>query len=103
MQIEFAEKKQVMERTMFLIQLEKALMTPWALTRLRLPLPHPLRMLVTAVCNIPSQDSAAHLPGTSFANSNGALVRCVECPSKSDRKTRHRCNRQRGRVVKVPD
>ena len=38
----------------------------------------------TTVCDISSLGSAAHSPGTSFANSNGALVRCVECPSKSD-------------------
>ena len=30
-------------------------------------------------------------PGTSVADSHGPLLRCVECPKRSDRKTRHRC------------
>lgn len=85
--------EQVTERTKFLILLGKALITPWAQTRLHLSLPRPLQMLISTVCDIPSLGSAAHSSGTSFANSSGALVRCVECPCKSDRKTRHRCNR----------
>ena len=57
------KKEQVMKRTKYLIQLGKALITPWALTRLRLPIPRPLQILITTVCDILSLGSAAHSSG----------------------------------------
>lgn len=85
--------RKIMSRKKFMLQVGKALITPWATSRLLLPLPRSLQSLITTVCNVPSPGSAAGSPGTSFSDSSGALVRCCECPVKSDRKTRHRCNK----------
>lgn len=85
--------RKVISRQKFMLQLGKALITPWATSRLDLPLPRSLQSLITTVCNVPSPGSAAGSPGTSFSASSGALVRCCECPVKSDRNTHHRCNK----------
>ncbi|KAK4307506.1 hypothetical protein Pmani_020734 [Petrolisthes manimaculis] len=83
--------RQIISRKKFMLQVGKALITPWATSRLLLPLPRSLQFLITTVGNIPSPGSAAGSPGTSFSDSGSVLVRCCECPVKSDRKTRHRC------------
>ncbi|KAK3889253.1 hypothetical protein Pcinc_006819 [Petrolisthes cinctipes] len=85
--------RQIISRKKFMLQVRKALITPWATSWLLLPLPRSLQFLITTVCIVPSPGSAAGSPGTSFSDSRGALVHCCECPVKSDRKTRHRCNK----------
>ncbi|KAK3893362.1 hypothetical protein Pcinc_002796 [Petrolisthes cinctipes] len=85
--------RQIISRKKFMLQVRKALITPWATSWLLLPLPRSLQFLITTVCIVPSPGSAAASPGTSFSDSRGALVRCCECPVKSDRKTHHRCNK----------
>ncbi|KAK4329297.1 hypothetical protein Pmani_000331 [Petrolisthes manimaculis] len=91
--LERVGNRQIISRKKFMLQVGKALITPWATSRLLLPLPRSLQFLITTVGNIPSPGSAAGSPGTSFSDSRSALVRCCECPVKSDRKTRHRCNK----------
>ncbi|KAG7175502.1 PiggyBac transposable element-derived protein 4-like 3 [Homarus americanus] len=82
------------QRRTFMMNMARALITPWAQIRLSSPvLSRQLRTLITTVCDLPSAGMAAGSPGTSFSDSNSPLVRCADCPSKSDRKTRHRCNK----------
>lgn len=53
-----------------------------------------LHTLITIVCDLPSLSHAARSQGTSFADSSSPLVRRSYCPSRSDRKTRHRCTKR---------
>lgn len=83
----------VMIRRKYMQELALALITPWAQNRLSSPyLPRTLRDLICTICNLPSPGTAAGTPGTTVADSQGPLVRCVECPRRSDKKTRHKCN-----------
>ena len=81
----------VLIRRKYMQQLARCLITPWAQKRLGSPnLPRTVCKLICTFCSLPS--SAAGAPGTPVAGSHGPLVRCVECPKRSDRKTRHRCH-----------
>lgn len=82
------------KRRTFMMDIGRALITPWAQSRLSSQvLSRQLHTLITTVCDLPSLGSTAGSPGTSLAEGKSPLVRCADCPSKSDRKTRHRCNR----------
>lgn len=84
----------LLARRTFMMDVAMALITPWAQARLSTPsLSRNLRNLIDTVCELPSDGIAAGTPGTSFADSRSPLVRCSECSSRADRKTRHRCNR----------
>lgn len=83
----------VLARRKYMQELVYGLIKPWAQKRLSSPfLPRTVSNLICTVCNLPSPGTAADTPGTSAAESQEALVRCMECPKKSDKKTRHRCN-----------
>jgi len=81
------------QRRSYLLELGRGLITPWAQARLSSPfLSRPLQTVITTVCDLPSLDSARP-SATSMADNRSRLVRCVDCPRKSDRKTRFRCNK----------
>ncbi|KAG7161264.1 PiggyBac transposable element-derived protein 4-like 4 [Homarus americanus] len=81
------------KRRTYMQALARALITPWAEKRLSSPfLSQGLKALICSVCDLPSPGSVARPPGTPVADSKDPLVRCVECPNGSDRKTRHRCH-----------
>lgn len=80
-------------RRKYMQVLARSLIVPWAQKRLTSPfLSRTLKTLISIVCDLPSPGTSAGTPGTPVADSEGAVVRCVECPGRSDRKTRHRCN-----------
>ncbi|XP_062870546.1 piggyBac transposable element-derived protein 4-like [Trichomycterus rosablanca] len=82
-----------MKRRQYMQALAMALIKPWAEQRLpSSSLSHQLRILICSVCNIPTPGTTASEVGPVAAESGGPLVRCADCPTGSDRKTRHRCH-----------
>ncbi|KAK3894430.1 hypothetical protein Pcinc_001779 [Petrolisthes cinctipes] len=82
------------KRRSFMMNMGRTLITPWAQSCLASPvLSRQLHTLITTVCGLPSLGHAAGSPGTSFADSRSPLVRCSDCPSRSDRKTNHHCTK----------
>lgn len=82
-----------MKRRQYMQALALALIKPWAEQRLPSSnLSRQLRILIRSVCDIPTPGTPAGEAGPVAAESRGPLVRCADCPTGSDRKTRHRCH-----------
>ncbi|GLD70151.1 piggyBac transposable element-derived protein 4-like protein [Lates japonicus] len=82
-----------LQRRPYMQALALALIKPWAEQRLPSSnLSSQLRILICTVLDIPSPGTLASEGGPMAAESSGPLVRCADCPSGSDRKTRHRCH-----------
>ncbi|CAL9691157.1 unnamed protein product [Knipowitschia caucasica] len=80
-----------LQRRPYMQALALALIKPWAEQRLPASnLSRQLRILICTVLDIPSPGTLASEEGPVAAESSGAFVRCADCPSGSDRKTRHR-------------